>query len=140
VSRARGTAGGAKKRFGYLAAATDPEANEPRTTDTPTEERPSEEQGTAHRQAGGTTPTEEPDGGGGEAKGRVPRRSRARRKPAAEELKSVPKGEGRMKQERSQLNVRVPTALKRRASAKAVLEGKDIGEVVERLLREYLDG
>lgn len=140
MSRARGATGGAKKRFGYLSAAADPEANEPRTADTPTEERPSEEQGTADRQVGGTKPTEEPDGGGGEAKGRTPRRSRARRKPAAEELKSVPKGEGRMKQERSQLNVRIPTTLKRRASAKAVLEGEDIGEVVERLLREYLDG
>jgi predicted HicB family RNase H-like nuclease len=51
----------------------------------------------------------------------------------------LPKGKGRMKQERSQLNVRIPTALKRRASAKAVLEGRDIGEVVEELLREYLE-
>ncbi len=58
----------------------------------------------------------------------------------AEELtRSVPKGQGRMKQERSQLNVRLPTTLKRQASAKAVLEGRDIGEVVEALLREYLD-
>jgi hypothetical protein len=53
-------------------------------------------------------------------------------------LASVPKGTGRMKQERSQLNVRLPTSLKRQASAKAVLEGRDIGEVVEELLREYL--
>lgn len=52
---------------------------------------------------------------------------------------SVPKGQGRMKQERSQLNVRVPTSLKRQASAKAILEGRDIGEVVEELLREYLE-
>jgi hypothetical protein len=57
----------------------------------------------------------------------------------AEALTSVPKGQGRMKQERSQLNVRLPTTLKRQASAKAVLEGRDIGEVVEELLREYLD-
>lgn len=57
----------------------------------------------------------------------------------AGELASVPKGKGRMKQERSQLNVRIPTTLKRQASAKAVLEGRDIGEVVEELLREYLD-
>jgi predicted HicB family RNase H-like nuclease len=56
-----------------------------------------------------------------------------------QELFSVPKGKGRMKQERSQLNVRIPTTLKRQASAKAVLEGRDIGEVVETLLREYLD-
>jgi hypothetical protein len=57
----------------------------------------------------------------------------------AEELTSVPKGQGRMKQERSQLNVRIPTTLKRQASAKAVLEGRDIGEVVEELLRKYLE-
>ncbi len=57
----------------------------------------------------------------------------------SEELASVPKGQGRMKQERSQLNVRLPTTLKRQASAKAVLEGRDIGEVVEALLREYLE-
>jgi len=57
----------------------------------------------------------------------------------AEALTSIPKGQGRMKQERSQLNVRLPTTLKRQASAKAVLEGRDIGEVVEELLREYLD-
>ena len=56
-----------------------------------------------------------------------------------QELTSVPKGQGRMKQERSQLNVRIPTTLKRQASAKAVLEGRDIGEVVEELLREYLE-
>ena len=62
-----------------------------------------------------------------------------RRSAGAEELTSVPKGQGRMKQERSQLNVRIPTTLKRQASAKAVLEGRDIGEVVEELLREYLE-
>jgi hypothetical protein len=68
--------------------------------------------------------------GGGEGRSRT-----------AEEdvLSSVPKGKGRMKQERSQLNVRIPTTLKRQASAKAVLEGRDIGEVVEQLLREYLE-
>ena len=62
-----------------------------------------------------------------------------RRTAAAGELASVPKGKGRMKQERSQLNVRLPTTLKRQASAKAVLEGRDIGEVVEELLLTYLD-
>jgi len=61
------------------------------------------------------------------------------RSSGAEELTSVPKGKGRMKQERSQLNVRIPTTLKRQASAKAVLEGRDIGEVVEELLRGYLE-
>jgi hypothetical protein len=60
-------------------------------------------------------------------------------RPSTEDLVSVPKGQGRMKQERSQLNVRIPTTLKRQASAKAVLEGRDIGEVVEALLREYLE-
>jgi hypothetical protein len=59
--------------------------------------------------------------------------------PSTQELSSVPKGTGRMKQERSQLNVRIPTILKRRTSAKAMLEGRDIGEVVEELLRKYLD-
>ena len=58
---------------------------------------------------------------------------------STQELTSVPKGKGRMKQERSQLNIRIPTTLKRQASAKAVLEGRDIGEIVEELLREYLE-
>ena len=81
------------------------------------------------------------DGGGGGEEGRSSRQSRrsAGRKGAGQELTSVPKGKGRMKQERSQLNVRIPTTLKRQASAKAVLEGRDIGEVVEGLLREYLE-
>jgi hypothetical protein len=39
---------------------------------------------------------------------------------SAEELASVPKRQGRMKQERSQLNVRILTKLKRQASAKAM--------------------
>ena len=53
-------------------------------------------------------------------------------------LQTVPKGQGRMEQDRSQLNIRVPTALKRQAVAKAVLEGRSIGEVVEDLLRAYI--
>src|SRR5215208_6166506 len=78
--------------------------------------------------------------GRGEGQNRTqPRSRRSSRKPSTEDLASLPKGKGRMKQERSQLNVRIPTALKRRASAKAVLEGQDIGEVVEELLREYLE-
>jgi predicted HicB family RNase H-like nuclease len=56
------------------------------------------------------------------------------------ELRSVPRGEGRMEQERDQLNVRVPTTLKRQAVAKAALEGKSIGEVVEALLFAYIKG
>lgn len=43
-----------------------------------------------------------------------------------------------MKQDRSQLNVRIPTALKRQATAKAVLEGREMGDVVEELLKGYL--
>ena len=80
-------------------------------------------------------------GGGGEEvrSSRQRRRSAGREGGTGQELTSVPKGKGRMKQERSQLNVRVPTTLKRQASAKAVLEGRDIGEVVEGLLREYLE-
>ena len=86
----------------------------------------------------------ETDGGGGGGGGEEVRSSRQRRRSAGregtgQELTSLPKGKGRMKQERSQLNVRIPTTLKRQASAKAVLEGRDIGEVVEDLLREYLE-
>ena len=78
-------------------------------------------------------------GGGEEVRSSRQRRRSAGREGTGQELTSVPKGKGRMKQERSQLNVRVPTTLKRQASAKAVLEGRDIGEVVEGLLREYLE-
>ncbi len=63
----------------------------------------------------------------------------ARPEPSAEELRSVPRGEGRMEQDREQLNVRLPTMLKRRAAAKATLEGRTIGEVVEELLNGYLE-
>jgi hypothetical protein len=84
--------------------------------------------------------TETDGGGGGEEVGSSRQRRRsAGREGSGRELTSVPKGKGRMKQERSQLNVRIPTTLKRRASAKAVLEGRDIGEVVEGLLRAYLE-
>lgn len=54
-----------------------------------------------------------------------------------DELKTVPKGEGRMKQERAQLNIRIPEMLKRRAGAKAMLEGRTLAEVVEEFLRTY---
>jgi hypothetical protein len=77
--------------------------------------------------------------GGREGRGRTEQSRNVNRGSTAEALASVPKGQGRMKQERSQLNVRIPTTLKRQASAKAVLEGRDIGEVVEELLRTYLD-
>ncbi len=127
MSRARGN----KKRFGYLAAAGEPPAEE-------REKLVVGREAESARQDGGRGP-ERPDEGGEEGTGATPPRQRSRRKPAAQQLASVPKGEGRMKQERSQLNVRIPTALKRQASAKAVLEGRDIGEVVEDLLRQYLE-
>ncbi len=128
MSRARGS----KKRFGYLAAAGEPPAEE-------REKLVAAPEAESARQDDGRGP-ERPDEGGGEGGGAATRqRPRSRRKPAAQQLASVPKGEGRMKQERSQLNVRIPTALKRQASAKAVLEGRDIGEVVEDLLRQYLE-
>ena len=75
-------------------------------------------------------------GKGGES---TPNGEQRRAPHGAQELASVPKGQGRMKQQRSLLNVRIPTTLKRRTSAKAVLEGRDIEEVVEELLREYLE-
>ena len=53
-------------------------------------------------------------------------------------LRSVPRGEGRMEQDREQLNIRIPKLLKRRAIAKAVMEGKTVGEVIEDLLIGYI--
>lgn len=125
MSRARG----GKKRFGYLATAAEPAVQEQEKLAVGRAARDDEEEGGKGL-----------EGGIGE-EGRDDTRQgpRARRKPTASELTSVPKGKGRMKQERSQLNVRIPTTLKRQASAKAVLEGEDIGGVVERLLRDYLD-
>jgi hypothetical protein len=114
-------------RFSYLTTAPERE----QTTPSPEEEAgleknadPVTEQDEAPR------PKTESSSSGGEGRGNGP---------AAQELTSVPKGKGRMKQARSQLNVRLPTTLKRQATAKAVLEGRDIGEVVEELLREYLE-
>lgn len=125
-----------RSRFGYLSEATqtapgDSTEDAPRT-------------GASGSRAPDETDGREAAGGsGGEGSGFPRRRRRTSKNPArrasVQELVSVPKGKGRMKQERSQLNVRVPTTLKRKASAKAVLEGKDIGEVVEALLREYLE-
>jgi hypothetical protein len=117
-------------RFSYLAAA----ANTP--TEAP-QDQETDRQPNGTPQAGGDAASRIDGGEGGR---RIQQRSpRSSRKPATEDLATVPKGKGRMKQDRSQLNVRIPTALKRRASAKAVLEGRDIGEVVEELLREYLE-
>ncbi|MDP9437597.1 MAG: hypothetical protein M3P49_02465 [Actinomycetota bacterium] len=143
MSRARGN----KKRFGYLAGAAGAEASEVTNAG-----RPEGEAVKAGEEARGAAAVDanmaEPEDGrrGGEeaakdTRGRSsrPRRTPAARKAAEEELESVPKGNGRMKQERSQLNVRIPTTLKRRAAAKATLEGRDIGGVVEELLRGYLE-
>jgi hypothetical protein len=55
-----------------------------------------------------------------------------------DEVQSVPRGEGRMAQNRTQLNVRIPTALKRRAVAKAALEGRTLGDVLEEFLQNYV--
>jgi hypothetical protein len=130
VSPAKKNAG----RFSYLAAAANAPAEQPQDQET-------DRQADGTAQAGGDgASTNDGNGGGGEGRSRTQQGSRrASRRPSMEELASLPKGKGRMKQERSQLNVRIPTALKRRASAKAVLEGRDIGEVVEELLREYLE-
>lgn len=53
-------------------------------------------------------------------------------------LVTVARGQGRMEQAREQLNVRLPTDLKRRAIAGAALQGLTAGELIERLLIEYL--
>jgi hypothetical protein len=110
-------------RFGYLTGASEG-----------SQMNPAEEEGKEHESEGDSSPgsinTTNSGSDGGE------RRSRTS---STQQLASVPKGTGRMKQERSQLNVRIPTTLKRQAGAKAVLEGRDIGEVVEELLRAYLD-
>lgn len=121
-------------RFSYLAAAANALAEQ-------AQEQETDRQADGITQASGdvTSRNDGNDGGGGGRKRTQQRSRRSSRKPSTEELATVPKGKGRMKQERSQLNVRIPTALKRRASAKAVLEGQDIGEVVEELLREYLN-
>ena len=121
-------------RFSYLAAAANAPVEQPQDHET-------DRQPDGTTQVGSDTASRT-DGNGGGGGGKRPTQQRSRgssRKPSTEKLATVPKGKGRMKQERSQLNVRIPTALKRRASAKAVLEGRDIGEVVEELLREYLE-
>ena len=56
-----------------------------------------------------------------------------------DELQTVPKGQGRMEQDRTQLNMRLPTLLKRRASAKATLEGRSLGDIIEEFLRSYVN-
>ena len=122
-------------RFSYLAS-----ANELAQTKVPQEDESQQESNapsvisrqTRLDNAEGTSDVE-----GG--KDRAQRGTKESPTDGTQELASVPKGQGRMKQERSQLNVHIPTTLKRRASAKAVLEGRDIGEVVEELLREYLE-
>jgi hypothetical protein len=122
-------------RFSYLAS-----ADELAQTKLPQEEESQQESNApsvVSRQAPPDNAEGTSDGEGG--RDRAQRGAKESPTDGAQELASVPKGQGRMKQERSQLNVRIPTPLKRRASAKAVLEGRDIGEVVEELLREYLE-
>ena len=120
-------------RFSYLTSAADAPAEQ--TKDQANDRQPD---GTTQSNTD-VVSRKEGNGGGGGGRRRTQQRNRqSSRQPSTEKLATVPKGKGRMKQERSQLNVRIPTALKRRASAKAVLEGRDIGEVVEELLREYL--
>ena len=150
---------GRKGRFGYLAGATGAEAAEVAAANRPegkdngaAEEARATDGVDANGPEGGAAAGSKTGGaardggrrGGGEAKAARGRSSRPRRAATAskapeEGLETVPKGKGRMKQERSQLNVRIPTTLKRRAAAKATLEGRDIGEVVEELLRDYLE-
>ncbi|MDP9439813.1 MAG: hypothetical protein M3P49_13910 [Actinomycetota bacterium] len=128
-----------KGRFGYLAAASGAEEGAAGGA-----REAAGDEGSGSRTADGAGDGADRgsgERGGGEAAPQSARRSRRApaKKAPTEELASVPKGEGRMKQERSQLNVRIPTTLKRRAAAKATLEGKDIGGVVEELLRGYLE-
>jgi len=122
-------------RFSYLA-----DAAEATQTPAPIEERSGQE--TAGDSSLGRddsrTKIDSSAGSEGEGRGRSENTPSTTRASTRDELASVPKGQGRMQQERSQLNVRLPTTLKRQATAKAVLEGRDIGEVVEELLREYL--
>ena len=113
-------------RFGYLTS-----VGESTETTLPTQEVSGQENDGSSSAERDESLNQPDSSSGGEE-----RRSRTSREDV---LTSVPKGQGRMKQERSQLNVRLPTTLKRQASAKAVLEGRDIGEVVEELLREYLE-
>lgn len=56
----------------------------------------------------------------------------------ADALRSVPRREGRTDQ-KTQLNVRVPKELKRHALARAAIEGRTVGELIETLLIEYLE-
>ena len=121
-------------RFSYLAAAVDA------PTDQHQDQKTDRQPDSTTQASGDGASRDAANDGGGEGRSRTqPRSRRSSRQPSTEDLASLPKGKGRMKQKRSQLNVRIPTALKRRASAKAVLEGRDIGEVVEELLREYLE-
>lgn len=55
------------------------------------------------------------------------------------ELKTVARGQGRMKQAREGVFIRLPEQLKRLAQAKALLERKSLGDVIEAKLREYVN-
>lgn len=124
-------------RFSYLTSAGEESAQ----MNLPQEEAESEQETNDDSSASQVhSPTQTNSrGSGGAGRSRTRQRREAPPTATAEQLTSLPKGKGRMKQERSQLNVRLPTILKRQALAKAVLEGRDIGEVIEELLREYLE-
>lgn len=120
-------------RFGYLSGGVQPEAPVEREPDQPKEED-SEERRAPERRG-----VERSGGEEGIKRASTPRRNKSgTRKTPPADLRTVPKGQGRMKQDRSQLNVRIPTALKRQATAKAVLEGREMWDVVEELLKGYL--
>lgn len=126
-----------QQRFGYLTQRETPQPEaSPETEGAREKERRDELE---ERSETSGTPVRQLDRGGGETgpSTRYPEDDSPVQRHQG--ISSVPKGRGRMKQERSQLNVRIPTALKRQASAKAMLEGRDIGEVVEELLSEYLE-
>ena len=121
-------------RFSYLTSTTEHTQTPPAAA-----ESGQEHTGDSALEPNNSQTTTDSSSGGGEARSHTRQRRSGRHTSSAQELTSVPKSKGRMKQERSQLNVRIPTTLKRQATAKAVLEGRDIGGVVEELLREYLE-
>lgn len=59
--------------------------------------------------------------------------------PVSPILTTVARRSGRMEQDREQLNVRLPTQLKRRAAAAAAMKGLTVGELIEHLLLAHLE-
>ena len=89
-------------RFSYLAAAVDAPAEQQQ--DQGTDRQPDD---TTQVRGDGTSRDAANDGRGEGRNRTQPRSRRSSRKPSTEDLAS--KGKGRMKQRRSQLNVRIPT-------------------------------